>query len=720
MEQIQQILQQYWGYECFRPLQREAMQAVLDRRDSVVILPTGGGKSLCFQAPALALPGMAVVISPLISLMKDQVDALTANGVPAAAIHSGLNAGERRSVDRAIREGSLKILYVSPERLAQERFREYLHNADLSFMVVDEAHCISQWGHDFRPEYRQLRGLRDAFPEIHVHAYTATATRHVRDDIVEELGLRDPEVLVGSFDRPNLVYRAERRQDAFKQIGDVLGRHEGESGIIYCISRKEVDSLCARLNAAGHNAVPYHAGLSDEERKRNQDAFIRDKADIVVATVAFGMGIDKPDVRYVIHAGMPKSIEHYQQESGRAGRDGLEAECRLFYSGADFMIWKSILSKQEGDGVAIAISKLEDMQRYATGAACRRKTLLAYFDEVYPRERCGACDYCLEELDTVDGSDEIVRSILTCVDELGSMAGPTYTALVLSGAMEDRVLAKGHDNLSTFASLASEGPRAARDWIEQLVAQGYLEKRGEYNILSVTAKGRGSGDVAAALTKTVARGRKASKTAAKSWEGVDEGLFEHLRALRRRKAEELRVPPYVVFNDASLQDMARKRPANSIDFLGVHGVGQKKWRDFGDEFIEAIRNYCNEHGLDAKSAATPARSAGTSGKSLGRRLSAAERQRQCDALFAERRTIEEVSETLQLAASTIEGYLVKYIENHDITDPTPWVHESVLERVRTCTSELETNHLKPVFQALEGDVSYSEIRVCMACIRNGA
>jgi len=719
MEQIQQILQQYWGYETFRPLQREAMQAVMERKDSVVVLPTGGGKSLCFQAPALALPGMAVVISPLISLMKDQVDALAANGVPAAAIHSMMNAEERRLTDAAIRNSTLKILYVSPERLATERFRDYLRSADLSFMVIDEAHCISQWGHDFRPEYRQLRGLHETFPDIHVHAYTATATRHVRDDIVTELALRDPAILIGSFDRPNLVYRAERRTDGFKQIGEVLGRHEGESGIIYCISRREVDSLSTRLNVSGYRAVPYHAGLSDMDRKNNQDAFIRDKADIVVATVAFGMGIDKPDVRYVIHAGMPKSIEHYQQESGRAGRDGLEAECRLLYSGSDFMIWKSILAKQEGESVEIALAKLEDMQRYSTGAMCRRKALLAYFDEAYPKDNCGACDYCLNEMDTVEGSDEIVRAILGCVDELGSMAGPTYTALVLSGSTEERVLTKGHDNLSTYASLASEGQRAVRDWIEQLVAQAYLEKTGEYNVLRVTAKGRDTTGGAPALTKTSARPKRTSKAAAISWEGVDQGLFEALRSLRRRKAEELRVPPYVVFSDASLQDMARKRPANTIDFLGVHGVGQKKWRDFGDDFIAAIKDYCNEHGLEVNVSPRPARRAETGGTPRGRRLSGEERQRQCDALFSERRSIEEVSETLQLAPSTIEGYLVKYIESHEISDPSPWVHESTLERVRACAAEIDSDRLKPVFQALNEEVSYSEIRVCMACIRNG-
>ena len=342
MEQLRSILRKTWGFEDFRPLQAEAMTSVLTDRDSVVVLPTGGGKSLCFQAPALAMDGLAVIVSPLISLMKDQVDALAENGVPAACVNSTLTQDDKRRVADEIRAGRLKLLYLSPEKLMTERTLQFLRETPLSFFAIDEAHCISDWGHDFRPEYRMLKALKETFPSIGVHAYTATATERVRHDIARELSLKEPEILVGSFDRPNLVYRVARRSDLLGQVREVIDRHPNDSGIIYCIRRADVDSLTANLADAGLSALPYHAGLDDDTRRQNQDDFINDRARIIVATVAFGMGIDKSDVRYVIHAGAPKSLEHYQQESGRAGRDGLEAECCLFYTGADFLTWRKL------------------------------------------------------------------------------------------------------------------------------------------------------------------------------------------------------------------------------------------------------------------------------------------------------------------------------------------------------------------------------------------
>ena len=390
---LQDVLHRVWGFSSFRPLQREAMAAILASRDSVVVLPTGGGKSLCFQAPALVhggadqTRGMAVVVSPLISLMKDQVDGLRVDGVGAAYLNSSLQPHERDAVLASIRDDRCRLLYVSPERIVVDSgLRRLLQQAGLRFIAIDEAHCISQWGHDFRPEYRQLGALRDEFPGVSLHAFTATATERVRRDIVAELRLRDPQVLVGSFDRPNLTYRILRRANLHRQLLQVLGRHEGEAGIVYCGSRREVESLAEWLKEEGHNAVPYHAGLADAVRSRHQEAFLDERADIVVATVAFGMGIDRSNVRYVVHASAPRSPEHYQQESGRAGRDGLPAECVLIYSGADFLRWRRML-EANGELTDSAQTLLRDMERYASGMGCRHRALVEYFGEAYGRGR---------------------------------------------------------------------------------------------------------------------------------------------------------------------------------------------------------------------------------------------------------------------------------------------------------------------------------------------
>ncbi len=608
MDRLGEILKQYWGYDRFLPLQREAMQCALDRRDALVVLPTGGGKSLCFQAPALAVDGMAVVVSPLLSLMKDQVDALRTAGVSAAKIDSTMNARDRMAVHNAIQERILKLLYVSPERMVQPAFIEYLKSAGVSFLVVDEAHCISHWGHDFRPEYRLLKQLRAAFPDTSMHAFTATATELVRTDIIQELGLRDPAVLIGSFDRPNLRYRVQKRADLFKQVCELIDAHPGESGIIYCIRRDDVDDLCKKLTKAGYKALPYHAGMDEVDRKQNQEAFTNDTTDIIVATVAFGMGIDKSNVRYVIHAAMPKSVEHYQQETGRAGRDGLEADCSLLYSYADFRLWSSIIEKNESEGTEVALKKLQDMAQYCDQPACRHKALVEYFGEPYPDRSCGACDVCLGNVETRDDAQQVGRCVLAAVLDLEGMAGPSYTTLILTGSREERVINKRHDHLPSFGLLNAHDARSVRDWIEQLVHQGYLAKTGEYNILSLTSKGfalnRG-GETPVLTDRQPRRERKeripkserrtaADKAQPADLAPFDPSLFQVLRQVRRGKAEELGVPPFVVFGDAVLRDMARRKPLTCAAFLEVQGVGQRKCDAFGDEFIAVIQRYCEE------------------------------------------------------------------------------------------------------------------------------
>ncbi len=600
--ELPDVLARYWGFTSFRPLQREAMDAILAGRDSVVVLPTGGGKSLCFQAPALVRPGLAVVVSPLISLMKDQVDTLTGNGVPAACYNSSLAPDVRASVAAGIRDGRFRLLYVSPERLVGEgsdSFLPMLSRAGVSFIAVDEAHCISQWGHDFRPEYRQLGRLRALFPGVSLHAFTATATARVRRDIAAQLGLVEPSELVGSFDRPNLTYRVLPRANLKRQIGDVLARHRGQAGIIYCTSRREVDALAAWLRGDGVRALPYHAGLMDDERSRNQDAFLEEDADVIVATVAFGMGIDRSDVRFVLHASAPQSLEHYQQESGRAGRDGLEAECVLVYSTADFLKWRLMLERN-GELTDASRKLLRDMERYAASVGCRHRHLVGYFGERLERDDCGACDYCLDELEAVADPVLLARKILSCVARVGQRFGIAHVANVLCGSASEQVSARGHDALTTFGLLKEASSAEVRGYIEQLIANGLLRQTDDaYPVLGLTDRGvRLLKDAAAEPGLALARqrkpvkdkGPKRSRVEAESWQDVDRDLFDRLRALRLQIARARGVPPYVIFHDTTLREMARLRPASVDALRGVYGVGARKAEDLGTVFLDVIRN----------------------------------------------------------------------------------------------------------------------------------
>ena len=600
---LRDVMARHWGYTDFRPLQREAMEAVINGRDSVVVLPTGGGKSLCFQVPALVRPGLAVVVSPLISLMKDQVDTLIGNGVPAAVYNSSLSAAEKSVVGAGIRQGRYRILYVSPERLVgdgHDAFLTLLRSAGVSFLAIDEAHCISHWGHDFRPEYRQLARLREHLPGISLHAYTATATARVRHDIAAQLALRDAAELVGSFDRPNLVYRVLPRLVLKRQLLDLLARHRGEAGIIYCTSRRDVDALAAWLRETGVRALPYHAGLTDGDRTRHQDAFLEERADVIVATVAFGMGIDRSDVRFVIHAGAPRSLEHYQQEAGRAGRDGLEAECALIYSSADPMRWRVMLERN-GELTEASLHLLRQMERYATRVGCRHRHLSEYFGDRYPGHDCAACDFCLGELEPVASPIVVARKILSCVVRAGQRFGIAHISSVLRGHASDQVVARGHDRLSTFGLLPDASVAELRGYIEQLIGAGLLRQSDDaYPVLAVTASGvallkdeRAVPALALVRQRTPRRDapRPTSRIEAESWEGVDRPLFDRLRSVRLELARARGVPPYVIFHDATLRDMARRRPTTREALMAVRGVGERKAADLGDVFLDAIRQH---------------------------------------------------------------------------------------------------------------------------------
>jgi len=598
-------LEQYWGYTSFRPLQREAMDAILAGRDSIVVLPTGGGKSLCFQAPAVVRPGLALVVSPLISLMKDQVDTLVGNGVAAACYNSSLASDQKASVVSGLREGRFRLLYVSPERLLSDRGEDFLNllsTCHVNFVAIDEAHCISQWGHDFRPEYRQLGKLRTLLPGISLHAYTATATARVRRDIAAQLGLSDPVELVGSFDRPNLLYRVLARANLKRQLQDVLARHRGQAGIIYCTSRREVDALSAWLRETGIRALPYHAGLADDERSRNQDAFLEEDADIIVATVAFGMGIDRSDVRFVVHAGAPQSLEHYQQESGRAGRDGLEAECLLVYSTADFMKWRLMLERN-GELTEAARKLLRDMERYAASVGCRHRHLVGYFGETYSRADCSACDYCLDELEAADDSIQLARKVLSCVARVGQRFGAAHVANVLCGKDSDQVTSRRHHELTTFGLLREASVPEVRGYIEQLLAHGFLRQTDDaFPVVGLTASGiellknpaSQPGLVLARQRRPVKdRLPKRSRIEAESWQDVDRDLFDRLRAVRLEIARARGVPPYVIFHDTTLREMARLRPKSVGELHGIRGIGARKAEDLGEIFLTAIRESLN-------------------------------------------------------------------------------------------------------------------------------
>lgn len=711
---LQQILKDYWGYDDFLPLQQEAMQCVLDDHDSLVVMPTGGGKSLCYQAPALCRDGLVVVVSPLIALMKDQVDALRACGIPAAAVNSTLAVGKRRAVAQEIQRGRLRLMYMSPERLLAARTLKFLQSQRVGFFAVDEAHCISAWGHDFRPEYRDLSRLRDYFPGVAIHAYTATATEQVRSDISSQLGLKDPIKLVGDFHRPNLQYHVRRRERGLNQICSVLDHFRGQSGIIYCITRAEVEKTCGLLCKMGYSALPYHAGLADEDRTHHQEAFLTEQTETIVATIAFGMGIDKSNVRYVIHAGMPKSLENYQQESGRAGRDGVEAECWLFHSSRDLMSWKRIIDECRGDARKAAETSLECMAAYCASVVCRHASLVGHFGQTWNRARCNACDVCLGKLEVVDHALETGQAILSAVARVHEKFGADYVSMVLAGSRDKRILTNGHDRITPWGTLSDYRRQDVRQWIEQLVNQDFLCKDPEYHVVGVTNKGRRllTGELSPTLLQPVRSGiDQAPVSAIDSWEGVDRGLFEVLRTLRRTEANARSIAAYIVFSDATLRDMARRRPSTPNGLLDVHGVGQKKLSDFGKTFIDCIVDYCQKHNVPTDQPLEPSPMRSESQEPSTATL-------ESFALFDEGLSIEQTADRLKRTISTTLRYLKVYIHERQITDATRWMSPREFEQVKIVAQYAGKDRIKPIYEALHGRISYNQIHIALACLEN--
>lgn len=728
-ELIRAAVKKHWGFDTLRPIQAEAINAGIGRRDSLVVMPTGGGKSLCYQVPPLVTGKPGVVVSPLIALMKDQIDALKLVGYPAAAIHSSLGPGEAAQIEREFVEGRLKLLLLSPEKLLTERILALLARVGVDSFSIDEAHCISQWGHDFRPEYRRMAELRAIFPGASLHAYTATATPRVRDDIVDQLQLHDPTVLVGTFDRPNLAYRVVPRVRLVPQVMDVLGRHEDEAAIIYTISRKDTETLATNLQAEGVDAKAYHAGLDAGVRSRIQDDFRFERLSVVVATVAFGMGIDRSDVRCVIHAAMPKSVEGYQQETGRAGRDGLAAECVMLYSAADVIRWKRVIefgAEEQGASPGVVEAQLQlmnEMQRMCTGVRCRHRALSEYFGQAYEAPRvdgvreapsgCGACDVCLGEMEEVPDSTTIARKILSCVARVNQSFGARHVASVLRGKGTPKVVEKGHDKLSTFGLLKHVAEADLMGYVDQLIDHGVLARAsGEFPVLTLTPTSAAllRGEHAVVL-------RDAKKLPMETDDGKRRGedgppltpteraLFESLRGLRRRIADELKVPAFVVFADTTLQDLARTRPSSVAGLLNVRGVGQKKVEQFGERILEHLRAQCAGLALplDAGAGASskvPARKAAAPTASS---IAAGE-------LFDQGLTIAQVAQRMSRAESTVKGYLGDYINRVKPTSIAAWVDDQMYAKVVEAMGALPDSPLRAVFEQLNGDVGYEEIR----------
>ncbi|MEC6832825.1 ATP-dependent DNA helicase RecQ [Photobacterium toruni] len=590
----QEILQDVFGYQQFRQGQQAVIEAITAGNDCLVIMPTGGGKSLCYQIPALMMPGLTLVISPLISLMKDQVDQLNANGVSAGCIHSAMSREEIQATFEAMQNGSLRLVYASPERVLMRDFIERLQQLDLAMVAVDEAHCVSQWGHDFRPEYAALGLLKQQFSPLPVMALTATADDATRQDIISRLGLIDPHCYLGSFDRPNIRYTLWEKHKPLTQLSRYLATVRGQCGIIYCNSRKKVEQISEKLCESGIRAAAYHAGMEHQQRVAVQDAFQRDDIHVVVATVAFGMGINKPNVRFVVHFDIPRNIESYYQETGRAGRDGLPAEALLLYDPADLAWLRRCVDEKHHDAQReVELHKLHAMGAFAQAQSCRRQVLLHYFGEDQ-RQGCGNCDVCLDPPQQFDAV-EVAQKALSCVYRVNQNFGITYVIDVLRGMQNQRIREYGHDKLTTYGIGRDYSHEYWVSILRQLIHRGFLTQNISRNsVLQLTEQARPLLRAEMALSLAVPRLDSAvrnSKVDRMANRQYDKKLFAKLRKLRKAIADEEDIPPYVVFNDASLMEMAERLPCSKGEFLAINGVGQRKLEKFGEVFLQLIGDH---------------------------------------------------------------------------------------------------------------------------------
>lgn len=708
------LLKKYFGYDQFRPWQAEIIDNVLAGRDTFVLMPTGGGKSLCYQLPALKLPGVTLVISPLIALMKDQVDALKTNGIEAGFINSSQSAAEIKDIQVKIKSGKINLLYLAPERLAIASFRQFLRTIKVSLIAVDEAHCISEWGHDFRPDYRNLAMLRADFPMTPLVALTATATKRVQKDISDQLNLANADIFITSFNRPNLTYQVEAKKEAYSKLLDYLREYREKSIIIYCFSRKDTEMLAANITQAGYSALPYHAGLSNELRQATQDKFIRDEVPIIVATIAFGMGIDKPDVRLVIHYDLPKTIEGYYQETGRAGRDGLPSKCILFYSYGDKITQDFFINQIEDEAEKQkARQKLKEMLDYCEISTCRRSYLLNYFGENFEGD-CNNCDTCLGNHEEFDGT-EITQKILSAVLKTGQRFGAGHIAKILRGENNKAVRVRGYENLSVFGIVKDFSDLQIKKIINILVVKKFLAKEGlEYPTLAVTKDGVAflkSGE-AINLPKVEDISRAKSKSGRKTDQAFEQALFDELRVLRKEIADIEGMPPFAVFGDRSLIEMAHFLPQDLNSFASISGVGSHKLSRFGDQFVAIIKNYAAKNNLSSK----------TRPRELifkrDRARSIAGTYHETKKLIEQKLPLAKIAQSRGLTIDTIVNHLEKITAENpalDIEYLRP--EEAKLAEIAEAFRKTTLDALSPAYNLLEKKYTYSEIRMTRIFLR---
>ncbi len=706
----QKILKQYFGYDDFRPFQKEAIENILNKKDSLVVLPTGGGKSLVYQIPAVMQEGIVLVFSPLISLMKDQVDQLNKIGIPAAYLNSTLSAEEKRQTHQKINNQEIKILYIAPERFFIGQFQEFLKTLNISLIAIDEAHCISEWGHDFRPEYRKLSILKSLFPKIPLVALTATATKEVRKDIIKQLGNPEMIPLIGSFERRNLAIYVQKKQDLTEQIISVIEKHKNESGIIYCATRKKTESISQILNETGYQNLPYHAGMNNSLRTENQNAFLKEKINLMVATVAFGMGINKSNVRFVIHANLPKSIENYYQEIGRAGRDGLPSDCYLFYSGGDIATQEYLISQSEDKFYQeLSFQKLREIERFARGLECRHKHILSYFGEEREEYRCREkCDVCLSHDIKENDLTTEAQKVLSCVFRVPYPVGVSMIAQILSGSGSEK--AARFKTLSTYGIMGEKTQDEIKNLIDLLIDQEFVKREtGKYPTLTLNKK---SQEVLLGKQKVIVKTREVQEVEREL--NYELELFDFLKEWRRKRAEKENVSPYVIFSDRVLVDLATYLPLLPDDLRKISGIGEKNFAQYGKFLLAAVSKYCQNKNISSRMEALAAKQRR---KKKSEFSSDSDTISETHALYKNGLSLEKIAKKRGLKTGTIATHISNLFVQKRIplTDLNKFVPPERVEIIKNAFTEIgSAEALSPVKNLLGDDFSYDEIRLVRA------